>query len=182
MDTYKRQFSWFGAALIIFGAALLLHKLHYVNVGFGDIFCVFMMLLGLGGVIRGFSENLRGKVFWSSVLFLYGVYFFLRNMDRFEFGYSYRLFMPASFLIFGIAFFMMFLNNVRDWHLLIPMFFLSGIGVAFLLSELGYIYYWDVWDVLHRYWPIVVILIGLALMIRRKPQAQIPSPPGQPTT
>jgi hypothetical protein len=177
MDTYKRQFSWFGVALILFGAALLMNKLNYVHFGFWNIFYVFLMLIGLAGVIRGFSENLKGKIFWSSVLFLYGVFFSLRNIDRYEFGY--HLFLPASFLIFGIAFFMMFLNNFRDWHLLIPTFFLSGIGVAFLLSELGYIYYWDVWEMLHTYWPVVVILIGLALMIRRRPQ--IPPPPVQPT-
>ena len=178
MDTIKRQISWFGIALILFGAALLLHKLHIVQIGFWNIFFGFMILLGLGGVIRGFTENLRGKVFWSSVLFLYGVFFLLRSIDRFDI--SYDLFFPASFLVFGIAFLMMFLNNFRDWHLLVPAVFFCGIGTAFLLSELGYLYYWDVWDMVHRYWPIVIIALGLALMLRRRPQLP-PPPPAQPT-
>lgn len=176
MDTLKRQFSWFGAALVLFGAALLLHKLHFINVSFWNIFWGFLVLLGLSGVVQGFSKNRRGQVFWSSVGFLYGIFFLLRSIDRFDIGYD--MFFPASFLIFGIAFFMMFLNNFHDWHLLIPSVFLCGIGTAFLLSELGYFYYWDVYDAVHRYWPVVIIAIGLALMLRRRPHLP---PPSQPT-
>ncbi|MFI5253460.1 MAG: hypothetical protein ACHQQQ_13630 [Bacteroidota bacterium] len=178
MDTYRRQFSWFGAALIVFGGALLLHRLNVINIGFMSIVYGFLILAGLAGVIRGFSDNLRGKVFWSSVLFLAGVFFLLRSIDRFNI--AYYLMVPAMFLIFGISFFMMFLNNVREWHLLIPMVFLCGIGMAFLLSEMGYVYwdYWDVWYIVHTYWPIGIIFLGLGLMLRRRHHIH---PPTQPT-
>jgi hypothetical protein len=170
MEQLQRRFSWFGVALIVTGLLLIAHRVYFWQLDSSRIFAILLMFWGLLGVGRGFARNRQGKIFWGSVLFLYGVYFFLHTLDRYDI--REWLFFPASFLIFGIAFFMAFLGNMRDWFYLIPAFFVGGVGVLFILSDLDYLSSWDVWEFMHRYWPVALIVIGLALLLRRRNPAQ----------
>ncbi len=56
---------------------------------------------------------------------------------------------------------------------------LVGLGFLFLLNNLGYFS----WGTLGRWWPLVLIAIGLILVLRRppsEPAAAPPSAPGEP--
>lgn len=56
---------------------------------------------------------------------------------------------------------------------------LVGLGFLFLLSNLGYFS----WGTLGRWWPLVLIAIGLILLLRRppvEPAVAPPSAPGEP--
>lgn len=178
MDRMKRQFSWLGAVLILLGGLLLMRRLHVFDIRMAQIIFGFMIIWGIVLVGRGFSAIANGKVFWGTALFLFGVYFFIRDIDFLDI--SYRLIIPATFLIFGTAFLMMWLNNVREWQVLIPAFLIGGAGVAFLMSEFGYLSYWDVWETLHRYWPIAIILLGIGIMFRKSRQHLPPPMPPNP--
>jgi hypothetical protein len=162
------RISWFGIVLIVLGLIMLLDRFHLVMISFGTVFWPLVMLLGIVTVVRGFSDNRTGKIFWGTVMFLFALFFFLRSSEYFE--VRAHVFPPALFLIFGIAFLMTFVNNVREWYMLIPAIAFGGIGVFLILVEYGYIYRWDAWEVWNAtrlYWPILVILFGLALMLRR---------------
>ena len=167
------RFPWFGIALVIFGGVILLHKLNVIEFEFSQIFWPLVALYGFLKVGSGFSRNKKGRIFWGTILFLYSVYFFLRSFDTVEL--HPHILVPASFLVVGIGFFMMYLDNFRDWYLLIPSLLLCGTGGAFVLADYGYIYSWDVWDAFHLYWPIGLILIGIAIILRRR--AQVSSKP-----
>lgn len=171
------RFSWFGVALIILGAVLLAKKFFILSVGFAEVFWALVALLGFVGVVRGFSRNRRWKVFWNSVWFLYGLFFFLRAIDLVD--STVNIFFPATFMIFGFAFLMAYLLDLRDWYLLIPAVTLSVCGGAFIASEWGYFDSWEVWHVIRTYWPVLLILFGAALMARRvrrhNPDGALPS-------
>lgn len=165
MNNARNKISWFGIALIIIGVAMLLDHLDIYNIAFSSIFWPLMMIIGIVTVAGGFSQNRRGKIYWGTVLFLYSLFFLLRSIDTIEiYGY---IFLPASFLIFGIGFFMMFLNNLKDWPFLIPAFILTGIGSLFILTEYGYLSQWELWDIVRTYWPVILILFGLAMLLKR---------------
>jgi hypothetical protein len=168
MNERNFHLPWFGIALIVFGVALLFNKLGIITVGFHHIFWPLLMLLGIAGVSKGYARNRRGKIFGGTILFLYSLFFFLRSIESVEF-HDY-MFLPATFLIFGIAFVMMYLHNFRDWFLLIPAFLLCGIGILFILTEYGYLYEWEAWEAVRLYWPIGLILLGVALILRRRGQ------------
>ena len=170
MERRRLHISWFGIALIVLGLALLMDRLHVLRVDFAQIFWSLMMLFGILKVVGGFSGNLRGRIFWGTVLFLFGLFFLLRTIDRIEI--DAHMFPPATFLIVGIAFFMMFLNNVRDWHYIIPAVLLIGVGGAFTLTEFGYLSRWEVWEAVRMYWPVALILLGLGLIMRRRMRVQ----------
>ena len=162
----KIPISWFGLALIIIGAALLLDRLNVVEIHFSTVFWPIVMVLGLMSVGRGFGQNRRGKIFWGSVWFLYGLFFFLRSSDFVEL--RGHMFVPATFLIIGIAFLMMYFNNLKDWFFLLSSLIFIGIGMAYICAELDYLSYWDLHDALRVYWPVILILFGLTFIFRRR--------------
>ena len=173
----KYRFSWLGIFLIVIGGVLLLHRLNVLDIGFFQIFWPLIIVFGFAKVETGFSRNRRGRIFWGTVLFLYGLFFFLGALESVDVHWT--MFFPASFLIVGIAFFMMFLNDVRNWYLVIPSILFGGIGAAFLLTEYGYFNEWEVREAVRLYWPIGLILLGVAFVFRRRPQAVADQPTPQ---
>ncbi len=187
MDNDNRHISWFGIALVVIGVALLVDRLHILQIEFPMVLLPLLMLLGIVIVGRGFSGNRGGKIFWGTVLFLYALYFLLRSLDFLE-PRNY-MFFSVGLLVFGCAFLMLFVNNFREWYYLIPAFILCGMGSMFVFTELGYLDAWDVWEVARLYWPAALILIGVALIMRHRARRaashETPMdnlPPGAPAT
>jgi peptidoglycan/LPS O-acetylase OafA/YrhL len=129
-------------------------------------------VFGLLAATRGFSANYRWKIFWGTLCFLYGLFFFLRTTDVVQL--HGHIFLPVSFLVFGVAFFMMYLNDMKEWFFLVPAVLLGGGGVLFILADMDYLSYWDVYDTVHTYWPVILILLGLGFIFRRR---NTPPPP-----
>ncbi len=170
-----RKIPWFGVALIIFGIAILVQKLHIVELDFANVFWPVMMLLAVINVGRGFSQERRGRIFGGTVWFLYSLFFFLRSADFIDM--RPHMFVPATFITLGIGFLMIYVNNFRDWFAVIPAIILGGTGAVFLLADYGYLYYWDVWYAIRLYWPIVLIALGVIVMLRRRPHPPPAEPP-----
>ena len=166
----KYSIPWFGVVLIVAGSLLLLGKLHLLRISYWQIVWSLVMFFGMIRVGRGFTQNRRGKIFWGTSLFLFGLFFFLRTIESLDI--HLYMFSSSMFLIFGLAFFMVYLSNVRDWYVLIPSLLLIAVGVLLLLGEFGYISQWEVWDAIHLYWPIALILLGLGIILRRRAGTQ----------
>ena len=166
----KNSTHWFALVLIALGILLLLQRLGAISFGFHQVLWPLVMLFGLVRVAQGFSLSKRGRIFSGTLLFMYGLFFLLRFSDYIDI--RLRMFLPASLLIFGIALLMLFLDDAREWELLIPALLLFGTGSAFVLTELGYLDQFEVWDAVHRYWPLGLILVGLAIIFRRRTQIQ----------
>jgi MFS family permease len=109
---------------------------------------------------------LRGRIFAGTLLFLYGLFFLLRTSEYVDI--RLRMFFPATFLIIGVALLMVFLSNYRAWELLIAAGLLCGIGVAFLMTEVGYLDRYEVWETVRLYWPVGLVLLGIAMILRRR--------------
>jgi hypothetical protein len=170
---------WLGIALIIVGSLLLLDRAHVIHVYAWGVVWPVLMLAGAMGVIRGFSAARHGKIFWGTVLFLYSLFFFLKSIDVFDIEAA--MFVPASFFAFGSAFLMLFVNDFRQWPFLIPGSIFIAIGALIILAEYDYMSFWDVRDLLHTYWPLILIVLGLTTLLRRRtPRTEAPPPPPSP--
>jgi len=178
MSNIKYNISWFGILLVVIGIVMLLDHFSVFDIDFSTVFWPLMMLVGIVIVSRGFVGINRGKIFWGSVLFLYSLFFLIRSIDYFEI--QGRLIFPASFIIFGIAFFMMYMGNIKDWPLIIPAAILGGMGTLFILTEYGYLYRWDVWEAIADYWPVLLIIVGFVLILKHKSSAPPPQTPQTP--
>ena len=162
----QRRLPVFGILLLVVGIALLLEKLDVIEFGWSKVLWAAVAVLGAAIVIRSFVQNGRGGIFWGTLLFLYGLFFLLRSLDLIESHVT--VFMPASFTILGFGFLMLFVSDPKDWHLLIPSVILLGFGGAFMLAEAGYIHRWEMWDTFRTWWPLVLVLVGFSLILRRR--------------
>jgi hypothetical protein len=162
----QRRLPVFGILLLVVGVALLLEKLDVIEFGWSKILWAAVAVLGATIVIRSFVQNGRGGIFWGTLLFLYGLFFLLRSLDLIESHVT--VFMPATFVILGFGFLMLFVSDPKDWHLLIPSVILLAFGGAFMLAEAGYIHRWEMWDTFRTWWPLILVLVGFSLILRRK--------------
>ena len=159
------RFPIIGFVLVLLGVALLLNQMNVVHIGGWALVWLGLLVYGAAVVIRSFINNDRSKVFFGTMCFLCGILFFLRR-GSFIHG-SFSLYFPAFIIIVGLAFTMLFVFNVKDWHLLIPAFIFLALGAALMLTHLGYWYSRDVWRTIGSYWPVVLIVIGGTLLVRR---------------
>jgi hypothetical protein len=165
----RNRVSLIGAILVLIGVALLLRQMNMLDISAKKLLWIALALYGGATVARSFYYNIRQKVFWGSLCFFTGILFTLR-----EYGLVYGsapMFLPAVLVIFGFSFLTLFIFNVRDWHLLIPSILFLGIGAALMLTELRLLYAEQVWHVLHNYWPLALILMGGAMLIRKRTAA-----------
>jgi hypothetical protein len=162
----KFRFSWFGVALILIGAALLLHRLGVVSLGWHVVAWGVVTLIGVVKLFNGFSLKQRGSAFWGTAFFLIGLYNVVAELGVFEF--QEYLVAPALVLTLGTAFLAVFLVMPRDWHNLVPSLFFLGLGTLMVLAEMGFLFRWQVEDLVGTYWPVGLILFGAALLLSRR--------------
>ena len=104
----------------------------------------------------------RGSVFFPLILIAVGIVFLLNNAkvltgDAWDIIFSLW---PIILIAIGID------SLIRRHGLAGPVFWI-GIGVIILLSNYGLIH-WNVWDLILRLWPILLIAIGLDIAIGRR--------------
>lgn len=168
MNKRIRSHVFLGISLIVLGALLLLHQLHYVGISKLAIFWGVLVALGLYKVVAGFTRNGQGAWFGTMLVGVGGYYL----LDEYSIFYlpSY-LHLPAFVVLIGAGIFMSFLASPRRWHLLVPSLLLIGLGTVMILSEQGYFDRWEVIDAIRMWWPVALILFGAALLLNRnRPQ------------
>ncbi len=154
-----------GVFLIMLGTILLLYKILPGYFGWRELYPLFLLALGLWLIIEALlpGRKDRGAVFPGTVLFLFGLFFFLRNYDFIPYYYVHEVW-PIFLIILGLAFFSLFLVNPRDRGSLIPASLFLFFGVVLLLQKLDVIQ-WDFSDVFADYWPLILVFIGLGIIV-----------------
>lgn len=178
MQASSIRFPWMGVLLILAGGALLLEKVHVVHFGLSRLLWAGVIVYGTVLVANGFSMNARGRIFWGTLVFFYGLYFLLRTFDFIEL--RTHLFMPVTLVIVGAGFLMMYLNNFParqrsgwgEWLSLFLALGLVGLGGAIIMGKLEYIDLGDVWYILRHFWPVLLILIGFSLLLKKGVKTQ----------
>jgi len=161
-----------GIILIILGLFIVLDR--FLDFYFYEDWSILpgiAALLGIFLLIRGFRSPAKGGVFAGTVLLILGVFYFLRCNYLLPILYWNSSF-PVIILAIGIGFLVLFIVKPKDWGPLIPAVILIFIGGALFIEEWG-IWYIDLWDIIRDYWPILLILIGIKIVLdamkRKKP-------------
>jgi len=104
----------------------------------------------------------RGSLFGPILLIALGVIFLLNNIGALEgdLGGLILQFWPVILIAIG-------LDNLYQREGLVGAIFMIGLGVVFLLSNLGYINI-DVWRLVLNLWPLLLVAIGLDLVLGRR--------------
>jgi hypothetical protein len=163
----------FGVLLIALGSMLLLDRLEVISLGGGRIFWMFLGIWGGLLAVQGFSMKRRGRIFWGSLLFFLGIFFSLDAWDLIWLTDELRF--GGISLALGLAFVMLYAFEPRNFGVLVPAVLFVGFGAAMILVEYDYLDWWEVRRVIRTYWPLVLILWGAAMLVKRRPQPSQPS-------
>jgi len=166
MSRTANRVSILGLFLIAFGLIILLKKFHVIDIRTGEVIWPLLAVLGLFMTGRGLVDSRKGKIVGGTVLFLYSIFFLLRSTRAFSVPID--LIVPATFLIFGIVFVMLFVNKPGEWYFLIPGLMLLTIGSSLMLTEYGYWYGWEVRQFFKTWWPAALVLFGVGMMLRHR--------------
>ena len=161
MSTHKHSI-WPGLILIIIGALLLIHKLTPYSFGWYELYPLILIGLGLLFFASIVHKRDKGAVFPGTIVLLLGLFFFLRNYDIIP--YYYMRVWPMFLIILGISFLAIFITKPADWGVLIPAGIFLFLGTVFLLRKF-HIIYWDIWDIIADYWPVILIIIGGGIIL-----------------
>src|SRR3990172_4668031 len=159
-----------GIILVIIGAALLLRQLRIVHVDAGTFLIFGLIAYGGSMIVRSYMMNIRQSLFFGCLCFFSGVLLVLGKYDVRE--NSPFTYVPGFLIVFGIAFLMLFVFNFHDYQLLVQSLIFIALGVAFMLTEVGYWYVSDVKDAIKMFWPVALILFGGLILLKRRENAR----------
>lgn len=155
-----------GIVLIGVGLIILLNKLGVLHLSLKKIASIIFVTYGAYLGYSGFGLGSNRKVFWGSIFFFFGIYLFI---DSFELlNPEIHFFWPVVLIATGLSFLMSFVNRPRDYALLLPAVMLIGIGTLFLLTDIGIIYSFEFWENFEKFWPILLIILGLYFILKRR--------------
>ncbi len=158
-----RKFSPFGLFLVLLGLGLVLIRLGVMHLSAADIWWATIGILGLTLLGTAVFSGRRAGAFWGSVLLFLSTAVFLRRNDLFE---PMPWDWPATIaLVLALSFLVLYLFDPRRIGVLIPVVIFGGLGTLY------YLWWWDVMDwyevryYIRTYWPVLLILWGLGVLI-----------------
>lgn len=154
-----------GLIFILVGVGLLMDKMDMFSFGWHEIYPVIFLLIAAVSFINAFSGN-KNSAFWGGVFGVLGVFFALRNFDIIDY-YWFDEFWPIFLIALGVGFIVLYIFNPKDWGVLIPGAILTGLGVLFIFEAMNLIddFFEVVFDTMWTYWPLVLVLIGVGLIL-----------------
>ncbi len=167
----------FGILLIALGAVLLLDRLDVLFVRWDSVAWIVGACLGGYLVVDGFVRKRGARIYWGSVLFFFCVYWVLAEWNV---VYHHNFYVtPVILLSFGLSFFLLYASSPREFGLLIPAVLLSGAGTVMILWWWEYVEWYEVRHALNTYWPLLFVIWGVSLLLKRRPPVQnsTPQPP-----
>lgn len=169
----KLRMSWLGVALIVIGAILVLERMSVLHFSWREVFWGVLALASVIKIGQGFATSVatrgvqgRGRIFWWTILGSFACYKFFYHIGMFD--PTDPILFACMLMAIGTGILIMFLSWPREWHVAIPAVIVLGLGITVYLSEMGYIYRWDVLHTVRTYWPVALILFGAALLMNRK--------------
>jgi hypothetical protein len=154
-----------GTALLILGVSLLLNHLNVEWVDSRMLWAGFCVIGGLGLAIGGVINRTNGSVFVGSWSFLFGIFWVLRLL-RIIHPYDH-LAGAAVFLSLGLSFAMLFILEPRRFGYILLSLLFVAFGGLFILNAVDVVAFADLAPIIHRFWPVALIVAGLYIIMRR---------------
>jgi hypothetical protein len=151
---------------IVISVLLRIFEIAYVSVN--DIFGYSFIILGSSLAYTAFIQNKKLIAFIGSATFLSGV--LLITLDNFEIYIQKDFILSIILIITGCSLMIAYLTDfVKKFLLFLALIFLTA-GFTFLIFQKSFdfgIYYRSVLSLATVYWPIIVIMIFVIIIINR---------------
>lgn len=150
-----------GIIFILLGVALVLRQFDIFELYYFKSYGFF--IFGLLFLIYGISRSSSPKIYFSTVITLIGLYYILDVLNIIN-AVS-QLSVAVYTLIFGVSFYpLILLRNKRLNYLLIGNL-ITLIGLIFLFWHFEIINHRLLITLVDRYWPLIIVLLGLIFLI-----------------
>ncbi len=155
---------WIGVILILIGGLMLLHQLDLFYLTGDRLIAIISLLVGVAMLRKSIDHPERKGL-------LGGSFFTLFALSLFIFDFSLRpfarpLFLGDLFIVLAVSNLIYFLFSGMSKSLNIFMFFFFGaIGGTMIAVYYDLIDVWELDEVVSTYWPVVLIVIGLLIII-----------------
>ena len=153
-----------GLILILIGLLILTRNLGMYFLSFKDVITLGFVSIGALLLFQGIVRRNKTGIYPGTLLLLVGTWL---TMERFRITNYYTMDMmwPLFIVIPGISFFITYIFKPSEWQLLIPGSILTIIGGGFLLAEMEYIRFWQIGTWLGKFWPLLIIVIGIFILL-----------------
>jgi len=158
-----------GLCVFLFGLLNLLSYLRIVPLSTGEITGIVLGLYGLSTVYTSFGNGERGLLILGVIAFLTGVIlvvkFYYGILNDFALVFTSVLFIGGAILL------ILFIENTK-----VKAFLYSGLAIT-VLSILSVFYFKTAGNPIYsakaaelfgRYWPVILLLLGISLFVNRK--------------
>lgn len=163
---YHRNTLVLGGALIVLGLMFL--TVNFSEYGWDTFWPLFLIAGGLTFLAVYLSDRRNyGFLMPATILIVYGILFLCCSLSDWEYM---ELWWPTFILGPGLGLLAMYFGGKRETGLLVPASILLG------LASIFYVVFGPL-QTYERYWPVLLILAGIALLLRRResaPQSQTP--------
>jgi len=155
--TVDRKAMITGTFLIVLG--LLFLAANFYEFDWEELWPLFMIAGGLAFFAVFLTDRRHyGLLMPASILFIYGALFQFCALTYWDYM---EVLWPTFILGPGVGLLMMYLLGCRETGLLIPASILIGIAAIFFVT-------FGPFQMYARYWPVLLILAGLWLLLRRR--------------
>ncbi len=163
---YNRNTLALGSVLIVLGLMFL--AVNFSDYGWEEFWPLFMIAGGLAFLSAYLADRRNyGFLMPATILTVYGTLFLLRSLTDWDYMEEWW---PTFVLGPGLGLLAMYFGGKRESGLLVPAAILLGLASIFFIV-------FGPLQAYERYWPVLLILAGVALLLRRRddaPQSQTP--------
>ena len=148
--------------------SVLLNIFDIAYISGNNIFGYSFIILGSSLTYTAFIQNKKTIVFIGSAAFLSGVLLII--LDNFEIYIRLDFVLPIILLVAGCSLLMTYLTDFAKRILLILALIFLAAGFALLIFQKSFdfeIYYISVLSLVFVYWPIILIMIFVIIIINK---------------
>ena len=155
---------WSGIVLISIGVLILLYQIDFIDFSRADLVTYGCIFLGIIFLVKGVGHPQKHGLFGGVFFSVFGLSMLLMRERIFpradEFGFA------AFFVSLALANLVyMFFKEDKTTNLVWTVIF-GAIGGLFYWSYVGYYPPWYVYEQIKTFWPLALVILGLAMIVR----------------
>lgn len=154
-----------GLILIFIGGWFLAQNLGIALPNIWNLWPAFIILGGISSLVSYFSQGRSNSshLFNAALSFMLGAFFFMFSLGIWQWSMMAQ-FWPLLLIIVGLAFFIQWAVEIRVTRRLILALLVSGVGIFFLPSTMGWLAP-ELSQQILRFWPAMLIVAGVVVLL-----------------